>query len=83
MIKLKFLLNKNIKHTKIFNIISAKSQHTSKYNTNLKIGYIIPTKKLISLKYSTVINLLKLGSVFSKQYSLNSFFYLKKLLKTF
>lgn len=83
MTKIKFLTTKKIKknlNKKIYFIRIANRDKTTKFNSNLKLGGYFPNIKLYKFIYYKIISYSKLGADFSKQFSLRSFFYLKKLL---
>lgn len=83
MTKIKFLITKKRKknlHKKIYFIRIANSNKTTKFNYNLKLGSYFPNVKLYKFIYYKIISYSKLGADFSKQFSLRSFFYLRKFL---
>lgn len=80
---LKFLLTKEKKHKfkKLYSLklTSQKRSTKSKYLGNL--GIYVPKLRFHMFMYSTIIPTLKLGYNFSKQSSVTSLYYLKKVLK--
>lgn len=80
MTKLKFIV-KNKKNHKLKKVYNINSKKTMKFNRQMKLGTYVPNIKLYIFVYSILISYLKLGYTFSKQFSLLSLFYLKKILK--
>ena len=83
MTKIKFLITRKIKknlHKKMYFIRIAKKDKTTKFNYNLKLGGYYPSVQLYKFMYYKIISYSKLGADFSKQFSLRSFFYLRKFL---
>lgn len=78
MKKLKFIIHtqKKFKLKKIYNV-----QLVTKKNNLIVLGSYLPNVKLYRFIYPSIISSSKIGHIFSKQFSLSSLFYLKKILK--
>lgn len=81
MIKIKFYINKKkIKSEKTYSLYLRKKNIKTNYSKAMKLGNYISKIKLYMFLYSKLIAYFKLGTHFSKRFSLRSFFYLKNLL---
>lgn len=81
MTKIKFYINKNKKKNDLKKIYFIKMKNNNiNYSKKLFLGSYISKIKLYIFIYIKIITYYKLANNFSKQFSLRSLFYLKKLL---